>query len=425
MSRVTFAGLLLMMVLRPAPAEEWPGWRGPRGDGTSAESTAPLTWSADDNICWKTAIPGSGHSSPVIWGDRVFLTTCLEREGQRVLLCLDRRDGKMLWQRTVLHAPLEDKHKLNSYASSTPATDGKHVWVSFLQFPAMIVACYDMDGTLIWKESPGSFFSKHGFCSPPILYKDMVILNGDQDAQGFLVALDKETGRQHWRTDRPNCTRSYCPPLIARAADRMQLVLSGSLCVAAYDPDTGKQIWIIDGPTEQFVASMVCANNLFYLTAGYPTYHAMAIRPDGHGNVTKTHVQWHETKGAGYVPSPVAHETKLFLVNDGGIGTCFNAETGKRLWQERLGKHHSASPIVAAGRLYCVADDGTTYVVAASDSFKLLAKNSLHEDCYASPALSRGQLFIRTAQHLFCIGKQVAMQNPKSEFRNASRNDSP
>ena len=405
MPRIFVACCILSALGSPARGEDWPAWRGPRGDGTSLETTAPLHWTAEDNIHWKVELPGNGHSSPVIWGNRVFITTCLEKEGQRKLLCLDRRDGKLLWERTVLTSLLEDKHKLNSFASSTPATDGKHVWVSFLQFPAMIVACYDMDGALVWKKSPGTFFSRHGFCSPPILYKDMVILNGDQDAQGYLVALDKCTGGQRWRADRPNFTRSYCPPLIAQAAGRMQLVLTGSLCVASYDPDTGKQIWIIDGPTEQFVASMIYANDLFYLTAGYPTYHAMAIRPDGHGNVTKTHVQWHETKGAGYVPSPVADGKHVFYVNDGGIGTCFDGLTGKRLWQERLGKHHSASPIAAAGRLYFLADDGMTYVVSASKSFKLLAKNPLNEDCYASPALAHDQLFIRTSQHLYCIGK--------------------
>jgi outer membrane protein assembly factor BamB len=407
MPRLAVAIFLLLVMPAALLAEEWPGWRGPRGDGTSLEPTAPLRWTAEENVFWKTPIPGVGHSSPVVWGERIFLTTCLEKEGQRVLLCLDRRDGKIIWTRTVLQAPLEDKHKLNSYASSTPATDGKHVWVSFLQFPAMIVSCYDMDGTLVWKKSPGTFFSKHGFCSPPILYKNLLILNGDQDAQGYLVALDRNTGGQVWRTDRPNCTRSYCPPLIAKAAGRMQLVMTGSLCVASYDPDTGKQLWIIDGPTEQFVASMVIANDLFYLTAGYPTYHAMAIRPDGQGNVTNTHVQWHETKGAGYVPSPIVQGKDLFLVNDGGIGTCFDGFTGKRLWQERLGKHHSASPIAAAGRLYFVADDGMTYVVAAGDKFQLLAKNPLNEDCFASPAISGGQIFIRTAQHLYCIGKPL------------------
>jgi outer membrane protein assembly factor BamB len=406
--RKLILALLLLGAFTPAlRADNWPGWRGPRGDGTSQETAAPLHWTAEENVAWKTPIPGVGHSSPVIWGERIFLTTCLEKEGKRVLLCLDRNLGKVLWTRTVLEAPLEDRHKLNSYASSTPATDGQHVYVSFLQFPFMIVACYDMNGTLVWKKSPGSFFSKHGFCSPPILYKDLVVLNGDQDAQGFLVALDKGTGGQHWRTDRPNFTRSYCPPLIVKAAGHMQLVMTGSLCVASYDPDNGKQIWIIDGPTEQFVASMVFANNLFYLTAGYPTYHAMAIRPDGVGNVTKTHVQWHETKGAGYVPSPIAQGKDLFLVNDGGIGTCFDGLTGKRLWQERLGKHHSASPIAAAGKIYFVADDGITYVVAASKHFQLLAKNPLNEDCYASPALSEGQIFIRTMQNLYCIGKQT------------------
>jgi outer membrane protein assembly factor BamB len=185
-------------------AEEWPGWRGPRGDGTSQETGIPTRWSRTENVAWKVDVPGKGHSSPVVWGDRIFLTTCLEKEEQRVLLCLDRRDGKLLWQKVVLTAPLERKHKLNSYASSTPATDGKHVWVSFLDAPNIVVACYDVAGQEVWRTSPGTFFSVHGFCSPPILYKDTVILNADQDGDGYLVALDKLTG--HGATARGRLT---------------------------------------------------------------------------------------------------------------------------------------------------------------------------------------------------------------------------
>src|SRR5260370_12916570 len=255
-------GLLLFAGI--GGAEDWPGWRGPRGDGTPPQKNIAVRWSATDNICWKTAIPGIGHSSPAVVGDKIFLTTCLLKEKQRVLLCLDRKKGTILWQQVVVTAPLEQKHPLNSYASSTPATDGKHVWITFLAYPDLIAACYDMAGNLVWKKSPGKFFSKHGFCSSPILYNDTVIINGDQDAQGYLVALDKSTGQERWRALRPNQTRSYCAPIIMDAGGKKQLVLSGSMCVAGYDPDTGKQRWLIDGPTEQYVASLVFGDGLFF-----------------------------------------------------------------------------------------------------------------------------------------------------------------
>ena len=401
--------MALVAVATGARAEEWPGWRGPRGDGTSRETGIPLRWSGTENVCWKVAVPGKGHSSPVVWGDRIFLTTCLEEEGKRVLLCLNRYDGKTLWERVVLTAPLEPKHKLNSYASSTPATDGQHVWVSFLAIPRMVVACYDMGGRLVWQKSPGEFHSVHGFCSPPIPYKDLVILNGDQDAEGYLVALDKATGAERWRADRPNRTRSYCPPLLINAAGKDQLVLSGSKCVAAYDPDTGRQIWIIDGPTEQFVASLVYTQGVLFLTAGFPEYHLMGIRPDGEGNVTKTHVLWHERRGAAYVPSPIADGAYFFVVSDrpnseNGMASCFEARTGKRLWMQRLGRHHSASPVSAGGYLYFLDDDGQTFVLKAGPTFELVGRNPLGEECHASPAIAHGQIFIRTVSHLFCIG---------------------
>jgi outer membrane protein assembly factor BamB len=385
-------------------AEEWPGWRGPRGDGTSLEKDIPLHWSKTDNVAWKVPIPGKGHSSPVVWGDRILLTTCLENEEKRCLLCLDRRDGKLLWQKVVLTAKLEKKHKLNSHASSTPVTDGQHVWVPFFAEPNLWVVCYDLDGNEVWRRSPGEFHSVHGFCSPPILYKDMVIINGDQDAPAFLVALDQATGKERWRADRPNRTRSYCPPIVIDAAGKKQLVLSGSKSVASYDPDTGQQIWLIDGPTEQFVASLVYANDLLFLTAGFPEHHIMAIRPDGAGNVTKTAIVWRDTKGASYVPSPIAHGPWFFVVSDEGLASCLEAKTGKRLWMERLGSHHSASVVSAGDYLYFLDDGGTMFVVRASDKFDVVARNDLGEECSASPAIAHGQMYIRTLQHLYCIG---------------------
>jgi outer membrane protein assembly factor BamB len=388
-----------------ALADEWPGWRGPRGDGTSTDTGMPVRWAAGENIRWKVPVPGAGHSSPVIWGDRIFVTSCREEKKERLLLCYDRRDGNLLWERVVLTAPLEKKHQYNTYASSTPVTDGTHVWVTFLSQPRVVVACYDFAGVKEWETSPGEFHSVHGYCSVPVLFKDLVILNEDQDdPNSFIVALDKATGSERWRVKRPG-VRSYCPPLIVDAAGKPQMVLSGSNHVTSYDPATGKQLWQIDGPTEQFVATFVYHDGLLFMTGGFPERHVLAIRPDGSGDVTGSHIAWRTTKGAGYVPSPVAWDHHVFLVTDDGVATCWESKTGKQCWQERLGRRHHASPIVAEGRIYATAADGTTFVLNASSAFEVLAKNEFGEDCSASPAVSGGNLFYRTAHHLWCIGK--------------------
>jgi outer membrane protein assembly factor BamB len=406
--------MVCLLLTNVAHAEDWPGWRGPRGDGSSLETNIPITWSKSDNIAWKSAIPGIGHSSPTIYGDRVFVTSCILNKKERVLYCLDRTNGNILWSDAVVVAPLEGKHKLNSYASSTPATDGKYVWVTFLQLrrggrlPSIAVACYDYHGKKIWQQSPGRFFSVHGFCSTPILYKDTIIINGDQDAKAYIVALDKNTGAERWRVDRPIRIRSYCAPLIVDAAGKKQMVLSGCKCVTSYDPDTGKLHWIIDGPTEQFVASLVYTDDVLFLTCGFPEYHNMGIRPDGVGNVTKTHVLWHEKKAparnASYVPSPIAFGHYFYMISDLGYLSCFEATTGKRQYMKLLGNHHSASPVSANGLLYFPADDGITYVVKPGPEFELVASNDLGENIYASPAISHGQIFLRALGHLYCIG---------------------
>jgi outer membrane protein assembly factor BamB len=420
-------------------ADDWAGWRGPKLDGHSAEKNLPVEWSTTDNIAWTTPIPGVGHSSPIVVKDRVFVTSCLLKEEIRVLLCLDRASGKILWQREVVHSPLEPKHKLNSHASATPASDGTHVWVTFLRlrprtkddnYPRkpretgylenrkglenavseMVVACYDFAGNRVWEKSPGQFYSTHGFCTSPILYKESIILNGDQDAEAYIVALDKKTGAEKWRVERDKRIRSYCAPLIVDAGGKTQMVVTGALTVMGYDPDNGKQLWVIDGPTEQFVASPVFNGELLFITAGYPTYHNMAIRPDGLGNVTATHVAWHENKTAprkaAYVPSPIAYQQWFYVVSDEGSLNCFEAKTGKRLWMEQLGRHHSASPVCADGRLYYPSDDGVTYVLKAGPKFELIAENLIEDECYSSMAVSDGQLFLRGVKALYCIGKK-------------------
>jgi outer membrane protein assembly factor BamB len=396
-------------------AEEWPGWRGPRGDGTSLATGIPLEWNAKENVRWTIAVPGTGHSSPIVWGDRIFLTTCIEDTGKRVLLCFDRHAGREMWRRTVLNAKLEHKHRLNSFASSTPITDGHYIWVTFLDAPDMMVVCYDFDGNEVWRRSPGRLLSVHGFCTSPVLHKDLLILNGDQDAPAYIVALDKSTGNEVWRADRPNRTRSHCTPILIESPSRpgvTQLVFSGSKCVASYDADTGKQLWILDGPTEQYVASLVFTDDVLFLTTGFPEFHLMGIRPDGSGNITGTdHVAWHiphsQNRGgkyASYVPSPLAADGHFFLISDLGWLGCIEAKTGRRLWNERLGRHHSASPVLVEGNLLLPDDDGITWVVKASPKFELARKNVLDGECYASPAVAHGCLFLRTIHSLWCIG---------------------
>jgi len=388
----------------PASAENWPMWRGPRRDGTSLEKDIPTQWSGTRNVAWKTAIPGKGHASPIVWNDRVFIVTAEKEKKQRLLLCLNKSEGRVLWQQVVLEAPLERVNSLNSYASSTPATNGERVYVSFLDRDKMFIAAYDFEGHQVWAVHPGAFASMHGYCSSPVLWKDTVIVNGDHDGSGYVVALDRASGRTVWKAPRPNQTRSYCTPIIRQMSGRNQVVLSGSKCVAGYDPDTGEQLWIIDGPTEQFVASLVYNGELLFMTCGYPDHFMQAIRPTGTGNVTKTHVVWQKDKDCSYVPSPISVGPYFLLVSDTGVATCLEAKSGRSVWQERLGPHYSASLVTASGLVYFLSDKGVMTVVRPGPKLEVIARNELGEETYASPAISGGRVFLRGATHLYCIG---------------------
>ncbi len=400
---------LLFVASSLAASENWPGWRGPRGDGSVADAPdLPVAFDPATDAAWKTEIPGIGHASPILWEDRIFLVTAVETE--RLLLCLDRRGGAILWSRVALTAPPEEIHRLNSHASSTPATDGKRVFVSFLDGSEMFVAAYDFAGEKLWDSRPGGFSSKHGYCSCPVLWNGKVILNGDHDGDAYLVALDQETGKTIWKTDRPNKTRSYCTPLLREIGGKMQMILSGSLSVAAYDPDTGAQIWVMDGPTEQFVASLVYHEKarLLFLTCGFPQKHILAIRPDGTGKVSKSHIAWRDIEGAAYVPSPVVSGDCFVLVSDNGVASCFVATTGERYWRERLPGGHSASLLAANGLVYFVSDEGIVSVVKPGKTFSVIAQSPLGEKVSASPAVYDNQFFFRGEKHLFCIGPKKA-----------------
>ena len=403
--RLLLTTMLLIAIPSRVLGEDWPAWRGPRGDGTSLEKNVPLRWSAMENVLWKVPIPGKGHSSPIVCDGRIFVVTALEDRDQRVLLCLNRTDGEVIWRRVVLEAPLEKLHALNSRASSTPATDGEKVYVSFLDRDKMFVAAYDFDGDEVWAVRPGVFASRHGYCSSPVLWKDKVLVNGDHDGPAYLLALARTSGETIWKTPRPNKTRSYCAPIVRTIDGRNQMILSGSLCVASYDPDTGKQHWIIDGPTEQYVASLVYNGELLFLTCGFPDLFLQAIRPTGSGNVTKTHVVWQKDKDCSYVPSPISIGPYFLVVSDTGVATCYEAETGESQWRQRLGPHFSASLITANGLAYFLSDKGVMTIVKPGPKFEVVARNDIGEDMRASPAISESQMFLRGVNNLYCIGK--------------------
>jgi outer membrane protein assembly factor BamB len=401
--------LLVLVMICPAGAraENWPSWRGPRGDGTSLETNVPTQWSGTNNVLWKTEIPGLGHASPIVFGSRVFTVSALPDSQERVLLALNSATGKILWMNTVVRAPLERKHPLNSHASSTPATDGQLVYVAFLDRQDMLVAAYDFEGRQKWAVHPGQFSSMHGFCSSPILYKDMVIVNGDHDGDSYIVALSARDGRTLWKTPRAHHTRSYCAPLIRDLGGRMQMAVSGDKSVASYDPDTGALRWIIDGPTEQFVASPVYSvkEHLLFITGGFPDHHILAIDPTGSGNVTRTHIVWRTNRGAAYVPSPIVEGDYFLVVSDSGVAHCFRAKTGEIMWQQRLGSHH-ASLVSANGLVYFLSDEGVAVVVRPGVQYDQVSRNELGEPCFASPAVSQGHIHLRSDRNLFCIGKR-------------------
>ncbi|HEY6167464.1 MAG TPA: PQQ-binding-like beta-propeller repeat protein [Verrucomicrobiae bacterium] len=412
---------LLIAASQFAAAENWPGWRGPRGDGTSLEKNVPLKWSATENIVWKTEIPGLGHASPIVWEDRVFTVTCVPETEERALLCLDRKSGKILWRQTVTKSPLEKKHKLNSHASSTPATDGKLVYVAFLDVQEMVVAAYDFSGRQQWLVRPGKFKSVHGFCSSPVLWKDKVIVNGDHDGDSWIAALDRQTGKTLWKTPRPNHTRSYCAPIIRTLSGRDQMILSGDKSVTSYDPDTGKLHWYLHGPTEQYVASLVYNEkaDLLFMTAGFPQHHLLGLRHTGKGDLgdiyhqaefTHPQVAWHQTKASmvSYVPSPISQGDYFLVVSDSGMLNCLEAKSGELAWQEKIGSTH-ASLISANGLVYAINDAGVTTVVKPGKTFDAVATSDLGEGVFASPAISDGQLFVRGNNHLYCIGAKATV----------------
>jgi hypothetical protein len=404
---MTLLSVGLLQSPSTAKGENWPGWRGPRGDSSSTDPNAPGNWDPA-NAVWKTEIPGAGHASPIVWGNRVFTVTALTATQERLLLCLDRASGKILWQQTVVKGPLEKLHKENTYASGTPATDGERVYVVFRVGEDIVAAAHDFaTGKQLWLVRPGTHAGEWGFSNEPVLYKDKVLIDGDGKGDSFLTALSRADGKELWRVDRKHKGISYSAPFVREMAGRIQLIQCGDRCVTGFDPDTGKELWTVDGPSEEFVASPAYSEKtgLVYVSSSWPKRMLLAIKPDGTGNVTQTHVVWRDDKGAPYVPSLLIAGDYLLSENVGGTAFCYEAATGKVFWEEKLGRHH-ASPFLLNGLVYFLNDEGQINVVKPGQSFERIAQYELGEQCYASPAVSDGQVFLRGFNHLFCIGKK-------------------
>jgi outer membrane protein assembly factor BamB len=391
-------------------AENWPAWRGPRGDGSSLEANAPTQWSPTRNITWKTTVPGVGHSSPIVWGDQIFTATALPEKAERVLLCFDRRTGQIRWQQTVLTAPLEAKSGENSYASGTPATDGERVYVAFQDGQQVAIAAVDFNGKPLWLVHPGAFQNDHGFSSSPVLYEDKVILSAQGKQGNFLVALRRADGQTLWKSALDNPSNSFGQPFARRLAGRPQVILCGDKAVTSFDPQSGARLWFVENTSTDSVITPVFSEQtgLLLTSSSWPKRELQAIKPEGQGNVTGSdQIAWKSAPGAPYVPSPIAVGRFFLTVAESGNEIfCLAAATGQVLWHEPVGHAH-ASPVLVGGLVYFLTDKGTTQVIRPGAHYDLVAANELGEKCFASPAISGGQLFLRGATNLFCIGAEA------------------
>jgi outer membrane protein assembly factor BamB len=408
------AALAVLMFSESVAAEDWPSWRGPRGDGVSSEQAAPLTWGPAQNLRWKVPVPGIGRSSVVVSGGHAFLTSGTPDDLSRRVLCFDCSTGKLLWNTVVHQGPGGKMHQDNTMASSTPAVDAERIYAVFVDDVGMTVAAIDRAGRIVWKVNPGTFYSNHGFAASPVLHGSGVIVNGHQDGNAFVCMLDRVTGKELWRYTPAVNLRSFSTPVLTEHEGRTLMILTGSRQTAALDPDTGKLIWSVDGPSEKFVCTPSVGHGMVFSFAGSPDKKSLAVRLGGTGDVTATHVAWCAERGMPYVPSPLLFNGRLHIINDLGVYSCVEPVSGKVLHTARaLGSTYS-SPVAAADRIYLFEDTGRCTVLADGADFQVLARNDLNEEVYTTPAISGGQLLIRTTQSLVCIANAAQQSEPIS-----------
>ena len=428
---VLSCGLLLRgWVEAHAGENDWPQWRGPLGTGVAPNADPPVEWSETKNVRWKVALPGKGHSTPIVWGDRVFLTTAVPygealppkhstapgthdgvpvtQRHQFVVLAVNRRDGKILWQKTVLKKlPHEGGHYTGSLASNSAVTDGEHV---FAYFGSHGLYCLDMNGDVKWQKQFGEMQTKHGHgeSASPVLHGDNVFINWDHDGPCFVAAFDKRTGQQVWKVDRDEET-SWSSPIIIENDGRAMLIVAGTNRLRAYDPTTGKVIWECGGLSSNIVATPVAADGMLFAGSSYEKKAFLAIRLDrAKGDITGTdRIAWTRNRGTPYVPSPLLYgDSVYFLTHYQGILSRVDAVTGiDKPGAIRLGNIGNiyASPVAGGGRVYVTDLDGKTIVVSHDDQPKILTINTLDDEFAASAAIVGCELFLRGKRHLYCI----------------------
>jgi outer membrane protein assembly factor BamB len=405
MRRFVIVALLLSAALASLRGDDWPQFRGPGGQGHSTEKGLPVEWSEARNLQWKVNVPGVGWSSPAIAGNRVWLTSAVDdaRGASLRALAYETDSGKEVVNTEVFHIGESDftQNPKNSDASPTPIIEGDRVYV---HFGANGTAALTTDGKIAWKTRL-PYRSQHGDGGSPALYGELLIINCDGDDQAYVVALDKSTGKTRWKTSRRQpWDQAYSTPLTIRVADRDQIVSVGAYRTAAYDPQSGKELWRVsydDGFSN--VPRPVFGHGLVYIATGFQEPSLIAVRTDGTGDVTKTHIAWTLRRAAPHTPSPLLVGDELYVINDLGIATCLDARTGQQHWIQRIGGNHSASPVYADGRIYFSNEEGVTTVIAAGKEFRRLAVNTLDGGILASLGMSNGSIFIRTDKHLYRI----------------------
>ena len=426
-------------------AWNWPQWRGPSSHGISAETGLPTRWSTTENVAWRTSLSGLGTSSPIVWEDRVIVTsqvgnsaragdaahpqlarddrTLAEREhpigGRRaetdaapgdihlVVEAFARADGRRLWEyRTKATGPLPDVHEKHNLATPTPATDGNRVYSWFGNGQIVVL---DMDGRLVWTRNLGvevaPFKTLWGHGSSPVLHDDLLILLCDHLSEAYLLAVDASTGKDRWKVDRGGDRTSHSTPLVVRGPEGAELLVNSSERIDVYDPRSGKLLWFTGSPRQTPIPSAVFHDGRIYLSRGYRNSDYLAIRPGGRGDVTATHIEWQARSGASYVPSILYYEGLLYMTNEVGVMTCANARTGEPVWRHRLDGVFFASPVAGDGKVYLVSETGETFVLRAGRQPEVLARNDLGERFIASPAVSHGRLFLRSDRTLFAVGR--------------------
>lgn len=393
-------------LVQPGPGD-WPWWRGPSRNGISVSQTAPLSWSPTENIVWKAAVPGRGHSSPTIWGNRIFLATADEAAKEHRLLAYDRTTGQQLWNSLCHQGGLDHAHDKNTHASATPACDGERVYITFLSAGAIWLTATDLEGKQVYQKRVGPFASQHGFAASPAIWGSLVIASGESTAGGFLCAYHRVTGDLIWSAEKPS-SASYSSPIVAELSGRPQVLLSGGNMVGSYSAITGETLWTYQGgPSTVTSGTAAFANDRVFVSGGYPEAQTLCLPSNANGAVSSSQLLW-QNKQKFYVPSLLAVDDTLYGVDDGGVAYCYDAKTGQERWKHRLGGGFSSSPILVGDKLYAINEGGTTYVFKAGPKFEQLAANELAEGGFATPACVNGQLFIRTNHDLWCIGSATS-----------------